>query len=344
MRFHRQVGAPARGLLVKEWLLPKEDLAVLVVENAPGKSAAPLGSSAQLQSRDPVIAIGHRAASDWVVTDGRVSNLAGREVFFSGDAVDAGKSGGPLLDANGRMVGLIGAMQGTLGEAISIDVIRPIIERWIGTQAAPAPSLTTVPATPPAVAATAPAPPPSASEARAPAPTPTPAQPPSVITGKDGAEMVLVSAGEFWMGSDKGDDDDEKPRHRVMLDGFYIDKYEVTNVLYQKFLSATGRQSPDSWSDSKFNGRQQPVVGVSWDDADAYCRVGGQAAADRGAVGEGRARGRRPHGIRGATSVANQEQRNNVTRGRHPRGRQLPGRGEPVRRAGHGRQCGGMGQ
>ena len=140
---------------MKEWLLPKEDLAVLVVDNAPGKSAVPLGSSARLQLRDPVIAIGHRSASDWVVTDGRVSSLAGREVFFSGDAVDVGNSGGPLLDANGRMVGLIGAMQGTLGEAIAIDVIRPIIERWIGTLAAPAPSLTTAPATPPAVAAPA---------------------------------------------------------------------------------------------------------------------------------------------------------------------------------------------
>ena len=82
--------------------------------------------------------------------------------------------------------------------------------------------------------------------------------------------MVLVSAGQFWMGSDDGEDD-EKPRHRVILDGFYIDKYEVTNALYQKFMSVTGRAAPEYWNDSKFNGPKQPVVGASWHDADAYC-------------------------------------------------------------------------
>jgi formylglycine-generating enzyme required for sulfatase activity len=82
--------------------------------------------------------------------------------------------------------------------------------------------------------------------------------------------MVLVPAAQFWMGSDDGEDD-EKPRHRVTLDGFYIDTYEVTNALYQKFMSASGRAAPEYWNDSKFNGPRQPVVGVSWHDADAYC-------------------------------------------------------------------------
>ena len=53
-------------------------------------------------------------------------------------------------------------------------------------------------------------------------------QPLADITGKDGAPMVLVPAGEFTMGSDKGDDD-EQPIHRVFLDSFYMDKFEVTN-------------------------------------------------------------------------------------------------------------------
>ena len=47
------------------------------------------------------------------------------------------------------------------------------------------------------------------------------------ITGKDGTPMVLVPAGEFTMGSNDGGDD-EKPAHRVSLDAYYIDKYEVT--------------------------------------------------------------------------------------------------------------------
>jgi formylglycine-generating enzyme required for sulfatase activity len=86
--------------------------------------------------------------------------------------------------------------------------------------------------------------------------------------------MVLVPAGQFWMGSDEGDA--EKPRHRITLDSFYIDKHEVTNALYQKFMSATGRAAREYWNDSKFNGSQQPVVGVSWHDADAYCRWAGK--------------------------------------------------------------------
>ena len=57
------------------------------------------------------------------------------------------------------------------------------------------------------------------------------------------AEMVLVPAGEFWMGSDDGNDD-EKPRHRVDLDAYYIDRYEVTNGLYQRFMEATNRPGP----------------------------------------------------------------------------------------------------
>ena len=41
--------------------------------------------------------------------------------------------------------------------------------------------------------------------------------PPAQVMGKDGAPMVLIPAGEFTMGSDKGDDDEE-PIHRLFLD------------------------------------------------------------------------------------------------------------------------------
>ncbi|MDM8530007.1 SUMF1/EgtB/PvdO family nonheme iron enzyme [Anaerolineales bacterium HSG25] len=48
--------------------------------------------------------------------------------------------------------------------------------------------------------------------------------------------MVYVPAGEFVMGSDNGDSD-EQPVHTVYLDRFYIDTYEVTNVQYTTFLN-----------------------------------------------------------------------------------------------------------
>ena len=64
--------------------------------------------------------------------------------------------------------------------------------------------------------------------------------------------------------------DDEIPRHRVYLDAFYIDKYEVTNAQYRKFIEATGHREPKYWNELERNQPNQPVVGVSWHDAMAY--------------------------------------------------------------------------
>jgi formylglycine-generating enzyme required for sulfatase activity/uncharacterized caspase-like protein len=100
---------------------------------------------------------------------------------------------------------------------------------------------------------------------------PEPARPPRT---EDGAEMVLVPAGEFTMGSN--DRDDEKPPHRVHLDAYWIDKYETTNALYRRFVDATTRSAPSYWTDAGWNGTSQPVAGVSWVDADAYCKWAGK--------------------------------------------------------------------
>ena len=98
---------------------------------------------------------------------------------------------------------------------------------------------------------------------------------PKEIIGKDGAPMVLIPAGEFEMGSNNGGDE-EKPMHKVYLDAFYMDKYEVTNALYRKFMDATGYKAPAFWDDPKFNDPQHPVVGVDWNDANEYCRWSGK--------------------------------------------------------------------
>ena len=53
--------------------------------------------------------------------------------------------------------------------------------------------------------------------------------------------MVLIPAGEFLMGSSEGEGAyDEHPQHRVYLDVYYIDKYEVTNAQFKKFVETTG--------------------------------------------------------------------------------------------------------
>lgn len=87
-------------------------------------------------------------------------------------------------------------------------------------------------------------------------------------------DMVRVPAGPFEMGS-AGGESDERPVHTVELDGYYIDKYEVTNELYQVFVQATGGEQPRYASDNRFNTAQQPVMGVSWFDADGYCAWAG---------------------------------------------------------------------
>jgi sulfatase modifying factor 1 len=111
-----------------------------------------------------------------------------------------------------------------------------------------------------------------------PTPQPIPIIPPSPtlpqITGKDGAPMVLIPAGDFQMGSN--DSDDEKPVHTVYLDAFYIDIYEVTNAQYKKFMDATKYKEPNYWNDSKFNAPNHPVVGVRWNDAVAYTKWAGK--------------------------------------------------------------------
>jgi len=93
----------------------------------------------------------------------------------------------------------------------------------------------------------------------------------------DIGSMVRIPAGAFTMGSDMGESD-EAPSHRVYLDAFYIDKYEVTNAQYKEFIDATGRRAPDNWGWGLYPpGREnKPVSCVSWIDADAYCRWAGR--------------------------------------------------------------------
>jgi formylglycine-generating enzyme required for sulfatase activity len=95
-----------------------------------------------------------------------------------------------------------------------------------------------------------------------------------LINEKDGSELVLIPAGEFLMGSDDGDED-ERPPHAVYLPDYRISRYPVTNRKYGMFLEETRHREPEYWHDRKFNAPNQPVVGVSWHDAQAYCRWAG---------------------------------------------------------------------
>jgi iron(II)-dependent oxidoreductase len=94
--------------------------------------------------------------------------------------------------------------------------------------------------------------------------------------------MVLVPAGWFLMGSDPQVDGDagpqEQPQRRVYLKAFDIDRYEVSNVQYLKFVLATGTTGPPYWKADPFPDKMaaHPVIGVSGREADAYCRWAGK--------------------------------------------------------------------
>ena len=64
---------------------------------------------------------------------------------------------------------------------------------------------------------------------------------------------------------------DEGPAHWVFLDGYFIDKHETSNQQYAKFMKASGHPGPAYWDDPRLNKPNQPVVGVNWFDAKAYC-------------------------------------------------------------------------
>ena len=96
------------------------------------------------------------------------------------------------------------------------------------------------------------------------------------MTGKDGAPMVLVPAGEFTMGDNQGEDD-ERPARQVYLDAFFMDKFEVTVGMYATFLKATGIDAPPDWQVMNQPAHQKrPVVKVDWSDANTYCRWAGK--------------------------------------------------------------------
>lgn len=97
------------------------------------------------------------------------------------------------------------------------------------------------------------------------------------IVGRDGAPMVLVPAGEFSMGSDKGDED-EFPVHHVVLNAFYIDKFEVTNGRFAKFVEAIQSEPPWGFADkdTPVVHADRPVRWVSWMDAMGYCLWAGK--------------------------------------------------------------------
>ncbi len=97
------------------------------------------------------------------------------------------------------------------------------------------------------------------------------------VDDKTGVTFVEIHAGKFQMGSEKGREREQPVRTVHISHGFWLGKYPITNAQYARFLEAAGRsvEKPEYWGDRRFNQPEQPVVGVSWHDAQAYCEWAG---------------------------------------------------------------------
>ncbi|MDZ4769485.1 MAG: SUMF1/EgtB/PvdO family nonheme iron enzyme [Chloroflexota bacterium] len=105
----------------------------------------------------------------------------------------------------------------------------------------------------------------------------------------DGVTMMLVPVGCFMLGSEQGAEYERPVNEQCFTEPFWIDRTKVTNAEYRRFIDAGGYADPDHWTadglrwrtstvttqprywtDSAYNQDDQPVVGVSWHEANAY--------------------------------------------------------------------------
>ncbi|MDJ0837115.1 MAG: SUMF1/EgtB/PvdO family nonheme iron enzyme [Acidobacteriota bacterium] len=109
---------------------------------------------------------------------------------------------------------------------------------------------------------------------------------------KPGDDWVYIAPGEFIMGDDQSEYADEKPAHQVRItEAFWLGRYPVTNRAFRQFweaggykeqrfwtdegwdwLKSKGKNKPLGWDRAGFEEDEQPVVGVSWFEASAYCK------------------------------------------------------------------------
>ena len=283
----------------KSWeaaVLAVDDAHDLALLQIPTKdlTALPLANSNAIELGQEARAFGYPLSDylgeDLKVTRGTIAGISMRDaqkIFQIDAAVNPGNSGGPLVNENGEVIGVVNARLRTdiataVGFAVPINYAKPLLQGGkvpftdggpkdkldgpaLVKQVAPSLALISVWEKTPAVK----------------------------INAKDGAEMVWVPGGTFTMGSPAGVGyADEYPAHKVTLSGYWIYKYDVTVSQYRAFCAATGHKLPmwpfsdwqggpyfpliDEYSWKGKNGwddpalQQHPIVDVNWDDAIAY--------------------------------------------------------------------------
>ena len=104
-----------------------------------------------------------------------------------------------------------------------------------------------------------------------------PPEPPKPAIPEPPPGMVYVPGGDFLMGSDDAEEL-SRPAHFVSVRPFFIDRTEVTNAAYQKFVEAANYDPPATWKDGSLPAGEEelPVTGITWYDAAAYAAWAGK--------------------------------------------------------------------
>jgi len=100
------------------------------------------------------------------------------------------------------------------------------------------------------------------------------------VNPRDGLKYVWIPPGTFQMGCSPGDDacgDDEQPPHRVIISkGFWLGQTPATVRAYKRLVAATGkRPSSVPAFESGWATDDMPIVYLTWDDANDFCRWAG---------------------------------------------------------------------
>lgn len=86
--------------------------------------------------------------------------------------------------------------------------------------------------------------------------------------------MVLLEGGAFLMGDNESPS--SSPEFEAQVGAFYMDTYPVTVAQYRRYLEATDTPPPKFWGAPGFEGGDQPVAGVTWEEAAAYAHWEGK--------------------------------------------------------------------
>ena len=83
--------------------------------------------------------------------------------------------------------------------------------------------------------------------------------------------FIFIKGGEFVFGNNKGEEN-EKPQTLVNIENFYINMYEISNEIFNDYVSLSGNRNSYFYEHFYLGKNTHPVVGLSWKDASDFCK------------------------------------------------------------------------